>query len=172
MSWPHHGYAYDASAAFSCSTLPGRGARARAHRGRACADRVHPGASSTVSVVAPPASSSARYHVSVSRSRPSNPAHPQITLSVAVVVGPVFVRCASRTAFAHGPSASKREGSPARSISCPDALKTYDAPAAATATRNGGRARSRSTTLIGSPLCSDAALQASTATLIGASEPP
>src|SRR5262249_58763653 len=47
----------------------------------------------------------------------------------------------------------------------------YSAPAGATPTRNGSRARSRSTTLMGRPLCSDATLQASTATLIGPSRP-
>src|SRR5215207_8076109 len=96
---------------------------------------------------------------------------PQITLNVARVSSCVLVRCASRTAFAHGPSASNRQSSPDRSISWPDALNTYEAPLGARPIRNGAQARSRSTTLIGSPLCSDTALQTSTAGLIEPSAP-
>ncbi len=91
---------------------------------------------------------------------------PQISDNVRRVSEVVLVRWASLTAFAHGPSASNRQSSPPRSIVCLEALKTYDAPAGATPTRNGPRARSRSTTLIGKPLCRDTTLHASTATLI------
>lgn len=83
----------------------------------------------------------------------------------------VLVRCASFTALAQGPSASKRHKSPSRSMLCPEALNTYCEPAGAMPMRNGARARSRSTTLMGSPLCRDTALHASTAVLMEPSEP-
>jgi hypothetical protein len=43
---------------------------------------------------------------------------------VVVVSSEVLVRPESFTALAHGPSASKRQSSPSRSISWPESLKT------------------------------------------------
>src|ERR1700676_3496615 len=94
-----------------------------------------------------------------------------MTVSVCVVWGSVLVRWASLTALPHGPSASHRHNRPARSIVCPEALKTYDEPAAATITRNGGFALARSTTLIGKPLCSETMLHTSTAALMEVKAP-
>src|SRR5439155_26035653 len=71
----------------------------------------------TTSVVAPSAPSRSRYQRSAIASRSSNPAHPHTTLSVERVSPRVLVRCESRTAFAHGPSASNRQSSPPPSIS-------------------------------------------------------
>src|SRR5262245_57725518 len=117
-------------------------------------------------VFAPCFSSSSRYHAVVCSARPGSAVVPHTTDSVRRVSAVVLVRWASLTALAHGPSASNRQSRPPRSMVCPEALKTYDAPLGASPTRNGGRARSTSTTLIGKPLCSDTTLHASTARLI------
>src|SRR5262245_20898787 len=61
---------------------------------------------------------------------------------------------------------SNRHNRPLTSMTCPEALNTYDADDAAMLTRNGARARSRSTTLIGNPLCSETMLHVSTARLM------
>src|SRR5437763_8362725 len=124
------------------------------------------GAGPTTSVTAPCCSSNDRYHAAACPPRPGNAVVPQTSESVRRVSGPVFVRWASLTALAHGPSASKRHSRPPTSISWPEGLKTYLVPAAATPTRKGGRALSRSATLIGKPLCSDTILHTSAATLI------
>src|SRR5262249_38768625 len=104
----------------------------------------------TSSVLAPCCSSSARYQRSVWAARSGRATVPHMTDSVRRVSAVVLLRWASLTALAHGPSASNRHSNPPRSIVCPEALKTYDEPCGATPTRSGSRARSRSTTLIGS----------------------
>src|SRR4051812_47781803 len=98
------------------------------------------------------------YHRVACASSFSKPAQPQTMDRVFCVWSLVLVRCESLTALAHGPSASQRQSRPPISISCPDGLKTYEEPGGATPMRKGARARSRSTTLIGNPLCNDTAL--------------
>src|SRR5690606_17531372 len=95
----------------------------RFHASRRAA--THPPASTSTphpSVAAPCASSSSRYHRVAASRRGSWPATPQTTDSVRTVSGRVLVRCESRTALAHGPSASKRQTRPDKSISWPDRL--------------------------------------------------
>src|SRR5262249_44287512 len=78
----------------------------------------------TASVRAPARSTSSRYQRVVRARRSSRPSAPHTSESVRVVSGPVFVRCASLTALAHGPSASNRHRRPSMSIVWPLALKT------------------------------------------------
>ena len=97
--------------------------------------------------------------------RSSSPRMPQTTVSVPS--SPGASSCAARRARRSRMGRRRRRGRPgrARSISCPDALKTYVAPPARRRSGTAALRESRSTTLIGSPLCSDTALHTSTASV-------
>ena len=116
-------------------------------------------------------SNNSRYQASVRAARSGSAVAPQITDSVRCVSGPVLVRWASLTRVGARAVRVEQAEQPAQVDRLARGVEDVGQPGRGNAHPQRRRARSRSTTLIGRPLCSDAMLQASTAALIGDSSP-